>query len=105
MDRLSQLQQFATEEPQEPFNLYALALEYLKIDPSEAGRLFERLLMEHPDYLPTYYPYAQWLIERKEKDKAENVFQKGMETAKSHLDLKTLKEIQAAYNDWKYEIS
>ena len=104
MDRLKQLQKFVTEEPLDPFNLYALALEYLKIDPMEAGRLFDNLMTIHPNYLPTYYPYAQLLIERKEKEKAESVFQKGMETAKAQHDLKALKEIQAAYADWKYEM-
>ncbi len=105
MDRIKQLQRFIAEDPQDPFNSYALALEYLKIDPLEAGRLFENLMMVHPDYLPVYYPYAQWLIERKEKEKAESVFQKGMETAKAQHDLKALKEIQAAYSDWKYEMT
>lgn len=105
MDRLKHLQQFAADEPQDPFNLYALALEYLKMDPVEAGRLFENLMLVHPHYLPTYYPYAQLLIERKEKEKVESVFQKGMETAKAVNDIKTLKEIQALYNDWKYEMS
>ncbi len=105
MDRIKQLQQFIAEGPRDPFNSYALALEYLKIDPSEAGRLFENLMMVHPEYLPVYYPYAQWLIERKEKEKAESVFQKGMLTAKAQQNDKALREIQAAYTDWKYEMT
>ncbi len=103
MDRLEQLKQFAIEEPEDPFNHYALALEYLKIDPSEAIRLFDALSLSHPDYLPTYYPYAQLLIERKEIEKAESVFQKGMSTARTKNEVKTLREIEALYNDWKYE--
>lgn len=104
MDRLKLLKQFAQEEPEDPFNLYALALEYLKINPSEADKLFKKLVSTHPDYLPTYYPYAQLLIEQKDLDKAERIFQKGMETAKALNDYKTLREIQAAYNDWKYDM-
>ena len=105
MDRLKLLKQFAQEEPGDPFNLYALALEYLKINPSEADRLFEKLVSTHPDYLPTYYPYAHLLIERKDLDKAERIFQQGMETAKAKNEFKTFREIQAAYDDWKNEMS
>ena len=36
MDRLGQLKQFVAEEPDDPFNAYALALEYLKTDPKES---------------------------------------------------------------------
>ena len=104
MDRLDQLKQFAQEEPNDPFNSYALALEYLKTNALEAGRLFEKLITKHPDYLPTYYPYAQWLIERKDADKAETIFQKGMATALALKDFKTLKEIKAAHLDWKYDL-
>lgn len=103
MDRLKQLKQFVKEEPNDPFNLYALALEYLKVDPLESDKLFERLLADHPGYLPTYYPYAQRLVERKMSDQAEAVFKKGMSTARGANDNKTFGEIQAAYNDWKFE--
>ncbi len=103
MDRLSQLKQFAEEEPDDPFNHYALALEYLKSDPAESGRIFEALAREQPAYLPTYYPYAQWLIERKDDGRAEEIFKQGIAAARSQEDQKTLKELQAAYNDWQYE--
>ncbi len=103
MDRLTQLKQFAFEEPDDPFNLYALALEFLKNDPAEASQLFETLTRRHPHYLPTYYPYAHLLIERKEPTKAEQVFQQGIETARMQQDYKTLKELQAAYTDWGYD--
>lgn len=103
MDRITQLKQFAEEEPNDPFNLYALALEYLKTNPLEAINIFDKLTHTHSDYLPTYYPYAQLMIERKDIEKAESIFQKGMEIASAKNDLKTLHEIQAAYNDWKWE--
>lgn len=103
MERINQLKQFAAEEPDDPFNLYALALEYLKTDANEANKIFEKLTQTHPDYLPTYYPYAQSMVERKDFEKAEMIFQKGMEIARAKNDHKTLSEIQAAYNDWKWE--
>jgi hypothetical protein len=103
MDRLRQLIQFAEEDPDDPFNLYALALEFLKSDLPKAGALFEELTGSFPDYLPTYYPYAHWLIEQKKFEKAEEIFLKGIQTARTRQDLKTLRELQSAYNDWKNE--
>ena len=101
MDRLTQLKQFASEEPNDPFNRYALALEYLKTDPAQAISLFDQLTQTHPEYLPTYYPFALLLIEKKEIEKAERVFLSGIERAKN--DAKTLKELKSAYQDWLYE--
>lgn len=103
MERLAQLQQFLDEDPLDPFNYYALALEYQKSDPSAAYKLFNDLLTKFPDYLPTYYPFADQLIERDEISRAEEVFQSGIAKAKEKGDQKTLKELQAAYNDWLFE--
>ncbi len=103
MDRLTQLKQFASEEPNDPFNRYALALEYLKTDPAQAISLFDQLMHTHPNYLPTYYPFAQLLIELKSVEKAEQIFLAGIEMAKTNGDAKTLKELMSAYQDWMYE--
>ena len=103
MDRLKQLIQFSEEEPDDPFNLYALALEYLKSNSFEANRIFEKLTITHPGYLPTYYPYAQSMVESKDFERAERIFQKGIEMAKAVNDFKTMREIQKAYDDWRNE--
>src|SRR6185503_21242603 len=100
MDRLKSLLQFAAEEPDEPFNLYALALEYLKVDTNEALLLFQRLVDRHPEYLPTYYPYAQLLAEKKDGAGAERIFAQGIEVARSKGELKTMRELQSAYQDF-----
>ena len=102
MDRLNSLLQFAAEEPDEPFNLYALALEYLKVDTNEALLLFQRLVDRHPEYLPTYYPYAQLLAEKKDRAGAERIFAQGIEVARSKGELKTMRELQSAYQDFTY---
>ncbi len=104
MDRLSQLKQFAMDEPDDPFNLYALALEYLKTDTGESIKLFEHLIGKHPDYSPTYYPYAQLLGERKDNHDAERIYQCGISIARKNGEAKTLRELQAAYNDWKFNL-
>jgi predicted Zn-dependent protease len=100
MNRLEMLRQFAKESPDDPFNLYAMALEYLKSDPSAAADLFQRLIETRPDYLPTYYPYAQLLIDQNRSQMAELIFHAGMNVAKAANDHKTYHEIQSAFNDW-----
>jgi hypothetical protein len=102
MDRIRMLKQYAEEDPGDPFNHYALALEYLKVDAGEARRLFEYLITNHPDYLPAYYPFAQLLSENKENQKAEVTIQMGIEIARAAGDLKTLHELQSAHQDLMY---
>ena len=99
MSRIEQLEAFAKEDPHDPFNHYALALEYLKVNASRAFEQFENLMKDHPDYLPTYYPFAHLLIEMTQPDRGEEIFLAGIEQARKAGDAKTLRELQAAYND------
>ena len=69
-DRIKQLEKFYEEDPRDPFNSYALALEYLHSDPSRSRSLFETLLQNHKDYLPTYYHAARLYQDLGEKEKA-----------------------------------
>lgn len=92
------------EDPGDPFNSYALALEYLKYDQDKALDLFFTLINSRPDYLPTYYPLSQLLSERQDK-RAEEIFRRGIDTARRLNDLKTFKELTNAYNDWLFEQS
>jgi tetratricopeptide (TPR) repeat protein len=103
MERVGQLEQFLKEEPEDPFNYYALALEYLKTDTPKALVLFKTLLQSFPEYLPTYYPYAHLLIDLGQKQEAEGLFEKGKEVALKKNDQKTLRELQSAYNDWLFD--
>jgi Tfp pilus assembly protein PilF len=102
MSRVNLLESYLKEDPEDPFNHYALALEYLKTDAPRAMKHFEKLLADHPAYLPTYYPFAHLLIEMKNPGRGEQVFQLGIEKARQAGDAKTLRELQAAYNDWLF---
>jgi Tfp pilus assembly protein PilF len=104
LNRVEQLEEFLREDPDDPFNSYALALEYLKTDQQKANTLFESLIKKSPDYLPTYFPFAQLLSERQD-NRAEEIYKQGIETARRLNDLKTLKELSNAYNDWLFEQS
>ena len=104
MDRVAQLEEFYQEDPNDPFNAYALALEYLKSNTPRAQELFEMLLSTHPNYLPTYYPFAQLLSEQ-QNNRAELIYKQGIDTARRLNDLKTFKELNSAYSDWLFDRS
>ena len=58
-DLLIQLLKYYEEEPSDAFNIYALATEYLKSDPTKSLGLFEHLVATQPDYTATYYHLAK----------------------------------------------
>lgn len=103
MTRIDQLKQFIAEDPKDPFLQYGLALEYLHHEPRLALESFESLLTLFPDYLPTYYPAAQLLLELDQIQKAETIFQQGITLAAKQGDRKTETELKQAYNQWLYE--
>ena len=103
IDRLKELEKFYEEDPSDPFNAYALAIEYLKDHPEKSKALFRKLLSAHPDYLPTYYHAALFFSETNEKKTAIDVFEKGMSLAKKLNDKKTLRELQTAYDELMFE--
>jgi tetratricopeptide (TPR) repeat protein len=102
-ERLRLLKEFIAEEPENPFNFYALALEIRDFDQQEAGRLFDLLLLNHPDYLPVYFPSAHFFFELGQIEKAKNIFEQGIDLAKSQKAEKTLKELQNAYQNFLFE--
>lgn len=103
MTRIEQLKQFITEDPNDPFLRYGLALEYLHDQPGLASEVFEQLMAVFPEYLPTYYPAANLFLERGGKTRADETFRKGIELAKRQGDRKTESELRQAYENWLYE--
>lgn len=97
--RIEQLQKFLDEDPSDPFNWYALALEFLKSDPQKAQALFEKLLTDFEQYIPTYYPAGHLYLELGESEKAVEVFEKGIALAREQNDLKTAKELKSALDE------
>jgi hypothetical protein len=102
-DRLQQLLQFYNEEPKDPFNIYALALEFLKTDQIKSKEFFDLLLAEHADYLPTYYHAAKFYQDINKKEDAIAIFEKGIALAKRLNDSKAVRELQSAYQELIFE--
>ncbi|WP_425391290.1 tetratricopeptide repeat protein [Ekhidna sp.] len=102
-DRISLLKKFISEEPTNPFNKYALAMEYYETQLEESLSLLRSLLADHPDYLPTYFKAAHLLWENENWDEADEVFQTGIKLAEQQEDQKALQELKAAYLNFEFD--
>jgi tetratricopeptide (TPR) repeat protein len=102
--RLEQLTKFYEEDPNDPFNIYGLALEYLKTDVKKSDELFNKLLTSFPDYLPAYYHAAKLKATLHQNDEALLIYQKGIEVASRLAEHKTKQELQSAYNELLFEL-
>lgn len=101
--RLEILEQFFQDDPTDPFNIYALALEWQKQDTAKALHFYNQLLDQHPEYIPTYYQLGKFYQDLNERDKALATFQQGIEQAKHQQEMKALRELQAAYQELEFE--
>ena len=80
LDRKSLLKQYISEEPKNPFNWYALALE-----------------------IPTYYQAAFLFDSLGMLDQAKKTFEGGINLATSLQDQKAIKELKNAYQNFLFE--
>jgi tetratricopeptide (TPR) repeat protein len=103
MSRIEMLQSFAESEPENPFNWYALALEYQYLDPKKAYFLYEKLLKEHKSYLPTYYQAALFFAEQGSIYLAKQTFEKGISLAEQLNETNTLRELKNSYQNFLFE--
>lgn len=94
MNRLEQLRQFYHEDPDDPLNLYLLALEYRKSNTEQSVKLFLELIATHPSYLPAYYTAAEILYSDDRLDVANEIVGKGIDLARRAGEQKALSELQ-----------
>lgn len=102
-ERIKHLLSYLEEDPKDPFNWYALALEYRQTDPQKTLFYFRKLLKEFPSYLPTYYHAAALLADEDEREEAESTYQKGIALAREQNENNALRELQNAYNEFLFE--
>ena len=98
-ERLTQLLQFLQEEPDDPFNIYCLANEYKNNDPDKAMEYYRDLLLNHAEYLPTYYHAAELHINSNEIEQAEKVIADGIVLALKQNDQLALRELRNLQNN------
>lgn len=94
--RLELLLEYYREDPNDPFNIYALAMEYLGNDPSKALYYFEGLLKWHPNYLPAYYQAGKLYGELEQFGKALETYGLGKALADALGETRTLEELKRA---------
>ena len=103
LERIELLREYCKEEPENPFNYYALALEYRESDKPAAAELFDFIVHKFPNYLPVFFPAANFFFEKEELTKAKKLFEAGIELAQSLNDEKAKKELTNAYQNFLFE--
>jgi tetratricopeptide (TPR) repeat protein len=104
MNRLDYLLQLYKEQPDDPFLLYGIALEYKKTDHAETATTFATLLTSFPDYLATYYQAAEYFAEKGLHDKALQVYDSGIALAAAVNEMKTLAELKNARQNLEIDL-
>lgn len=104
ISRLQQLLEFYQDEKNDPFIMYGIALEYLKLDRNEAEHWFTKILNEFPSYFPVYYHAGKFYEEGENPEKALEIYKSGIELCKTLNEAHALKELQTAYNNLLFEL-
>ena len=102
--RIDLLKKYIEEDRNDPFNYYALACEYIHEQPGDALSIFENLLDQHPDYLPSYYQAAQLMASFEREQQALAVYEKGIALAKTQNNSKTHQELSSAHQNLLFEM-
>ncbi|HTA23176.1 MAG TPA: tetratricopeptide repeat protein [Terriglobales bacterium] len=82
MDRLAMLSEILSQNPNDAFARYGLAMEYSKSgDAQSALEEFAKLLATHPDYTAGYFMAAQTLVGANRRDEARKMLVEGISSA------------------------
>jgi len=97
MSQINRLNLALSKRPNDPFILYAIAMEHLKMEQREiALEKFDSLTKSHPDYVPTYLQFGMALADNGQTDAAKKLLQLGREVAVKAGDMHTAGEITQA---------
>ena len=102
-DRLSLLLEYYEEDPNDPFNIYALATEYKSHNSEKALEYFEVLIDKHPEYVATYYHLAHLYLDLGMDEKAKATYEKGIQMATQQNEVLLLRELKSAYDEFMME--
>jgi predicted Zn-dependent protease len=83
MDRIGTLAEILSQNPNDAFARYGLAMEYSKAgDVDRALDEFGKLLSAHPDYTAGYFMAAQTLVTANRTDEAKKMLVDGIASAR-----------------------
>lgn len=101
--RINQLIEWLESEPEDTFNLYALAMEYKEEKPEKAVEYLEKVRQTNPNYTATYYHLAALHSVLKNKERAEEIYKIGIQICKEQKAQHALAELQNAYQNFLYD--
>lgn len=82
MDRIAALNEILSQEPNDAFARYGLAMEYSKLgEVDRAMEEFGKLLSAHPDYTAGYFMAAQTLASSNRIEEAKKMLVEGISSA------------------------
>lgn len=97
MDRIDTFKSFIQRSPTDPFPRYGLAMEHRSRGQlAEAWVVFEELLAQFPDYVPTYLMAGGTLVGLGRRDEAGGVYRRGLEVAAKKGDQHAHGELETA---------
>jgi len=100
MDRLAMLTEILTQNPQDAFARYGLAMEYSNRGEVEtAMQEFSKLLTAHPDYTAGYFMAAHTLAKASRIDEAKKMLQDGIASAQKTGNAHAQSEMEAMLMD------
>ena len=102
MDRLAMLAEILTQNPDDAFARYGLAMEYSKLGEVErAMEEFGKLLAKHPDYSAGYFMAAQTLTKASRNDEAKKMLVEGISSARRTGNTHAQSEMTAMLDELK----
>lgn len=94
-ERLKILHSLLEEEPEEPFNWYALAMEYIRVNQEKAFELLQEVVRRFPSYLASYYQLASLQLTMELYSDAKDTAEEGIRLAIDLQNTKAQKELKA----------
>jgi tetratricopeptide (TPR) repeat protein len=102
MDRITMLNEILSQNPDDAFARYGLAMEYSKSgDVDRALEEFGKLLSVHPDYSAGYFMAAQALARANRADEAKNMLMDGIASARRTGNSHAQSEMTAMLDELK----
>jgi predicted Zn-dependent protease len=102
MDRLAMLTEILSQNPNDAFARYGLAMEYSKAgDADRALEEFGKLLSTHPDYTAGYFMAAQTLVSANRAEEAKRMLVDGISSASRTGNTHAQSEMTALLDELK----
>jgi tetratricopeptide (TPR) repeat protein len=101
MSRITELEAILDAGPEDPFIIYALALEYEKLSNTfQAMLMYEHLINDYPNYIATYYQYSKLLYEAGNRTQALLLLRQGIEWGTKENEMHAVGEMKALLAQW-----